>query len=176
MIDYTKEELISLIEKTPEKFNEWKKNREDVDLSETDFSNMTLQDLDLGNVDLNSSSFSDCVLSSVNFSEADLSSVDFTRAKVTDCDFSEAYMAGADCSYAQITYCNFTGCDMAGSILSETDLSNSDLSTCENLVSSRYDEDTIWPEDDLLPDNFDAVCTNDLSALKDDEDNNIQDY
>ena len=37
MLDYTKEELLSLIERTPEKFNEWKKDRDDVYLSELDF-------------------------------------------------------------------------------------------------------------------------------------------
>ena len=40
MLDYTKEELLSLIENTPERFNEWKKDRDDVDLCEVDFSNM----------------------------------------------------------------------------------------------------------------------------------------
>ena len=38
MIDYTKEELVDLLRKNPEKFNEWKLDQEEVDLSETDFS------------------------------------------------------------------------------------------------------------------------------------------
>ena len=63
MLDYTKEELLSLIENTPEQFNEWKKDKEDVDLSEVDFSNMILKDVDFSDVDLNSSSFSDGNLS-----------------------------------------------------------------------------------------------------------------
>ena len=33
MLDYTKDELLSLIERTPEQFNEWKKDKEDIDLS-----------------------------------------------------------------------------------------------------------------------------------------------
>ena len=53
MLDYTKEELLSLIENTPEQFNEWKKDKEDVDLSEVDFSNMILKDVDFSDVDLN---------------------------------------------------------------------------------------------------------------------------
>ena len=53
MLDYTKEELLSLIESTPEKFNEWKKDREDVDLSEVDFSNMVIKEVDFSDVDLN---------------------------------------------------------------------------------------------------------------------------
>ena len=177
MIDYTKEEIIALMEENPEKFNDWKKESgEEIDLSETDFSNMTLKDLDLSEVDLNSSSFSDCVLSAKNFTGADLSSVEFTRAKFVECDFTDSYMAGADCSYAEITYSNFSGTDMAGCILSETVLTNSDLSSCENLSSSRFDEDTVWPEEDMMPNDFDSACTSDLSALKDDEDNTIGDY
>ena len=68
MLDYTKEELISLIENNPEKFNEWKKEVEEVDLSEVDFSNMVLKEVDFSDVDLNSSSFADSNLSLVNFS------------------------------------------------------------------------------------------------------------
>jgi uncharacterized protein YjbI with pentapeptide repeats len=175
MLDYTKEELLSLIQSTPERFNEWKKNREDVDLSETDFSNMIIKDVDFTDVDLNSSSFSDCHLSLVNFYGADLTGVDFTRAVVSECDFSESLMTGADCSYAEITYCNFTDCDMAGTVLAETVLTNSDLSAAENLSSARYDSDTVWPDDDMMPDGFDTVYKDDLSSLKDDEDV-VEDY
>mgnify|MGYP003300386417 CR=1 FL=1 len=45
MLDYTKEELLSLIENTPERFNEWKRDRDDVDLSEVDFSNMVIKEV-----------------------------------------------------------------------------------------------------------------------------------
>ena len=38
MIDYTKEELVELLRKNPEKFNAWKVEQEEVDLSEVDFS------------------------------------------------------------------------------------------------------------------------------------------
>ena len=80
--------------------------------------------------------------------------------------FSESILTGADCSYAEMTYCNFTDCDMAGCILSETVLTSSDLSASENLPSARYDSDTVWPDDDLMPEDFDTVCRDDLSALK----------
>ena len=169
MLDYTKEELLSLIENTPERFNEWKKDRDDVDLSEVDFSNMVIKEVDFSDVDLNSSSFSDCNLSLVSFYGADLTAVDFTRAVVTECDFSESILTGADCSYAEMTYCNFTDCDMAGTVLS-------DLTAAENLNSARYDNDTIWPDDDMLPEGFDMACSDDLSSLKDDEDSMVEDY
>ena len=129
-----------------------------------------LKDVDFSGVDLNSSSFADGDLSLVNFSDADLTSVDFTRASIVECDFTDAILTGADCSYAQMTYCTFAGADMAGCILAESDLSNSDLSSCENLSSARYDNDTQWPDNDMLPEDFDSVCADDLSALKDEED------
>jgi uncharacterized protein YjbI with pentapeptide repeats len=89
MIDYTKEELVELLRKHPEQFNEWKQEQEEVDLSEVDFSGIVLNEIDFSDVDLNSSSFADCNLSLVNFTNADLTSVDFTRAKILESDFSE---------------------------------------------------------------------------------------
>ena len=59
---------------------------------------------------------------------------------------------------------------MTGCILSETDLSNSDLTASVNLVAARYDDDTIWPDDDMLPTDFDGTDHKDLSALQDEED------
>ena len=62
---------------------------------------------------------------------------------------------------------------MAGCILSESDLSNSDLTAALNLNAARYDEDTIWPDDDMLPEDFDGASHKDLSALQDDEDESV---
>ena len=170
MLDYTKEELLSLIQKDPEKFNEWKIGQEDIDLSETDFSGIVLREIDFTDVDLNSSSFADSELVLVNFTGADLTSADFTRSVVEECDFTDALLTGADCSYAQMTYCNFTNADMARAILSESVLTSSDLTGCENLASARYDEDTVWPEEDLMPPDFESEYSHDLSALKDEDD------
>ena len=52
MIDYTKEELVELLNKYPEKFNEWKVEQEEVDLSEVDFSGLTLREIDFSKVDI----------------------------------------------------------------------------------------------------------------------------
>lgn len=176
MLDYTKDELLTMIQNTPEKFNEWKKETEEVDLSEVDFSNLVLNEIDFSDVDLNSSSFADASLTSVNFTGADLTAVDMTRAVITQCDFTDSTLVGADCSYAEMTYCNFADCDLAGTILSETDLSFSELYASVNLSSARYDNDTTWPEEDLLPDDFDGVCKDDLSSLKDEDDTVVEDY
>ncbi len=175
MIDYTKEELVELLRKHPEKFNEWKAKQEEIDLSEVDFSGIVLNEIDFTDADLNSSSFADAQLSLVKFVNVDLASADFTRAKVLECDFTDALMTGADCSYAQMTYCNFTDCDMAGCVLSETVLSHSDLTGAVNLDSSRFDADTVWPEQDLLPEDFEGIYDNDLSSLQDDEDEYVSD-
>ena len=90
-----------------------------------------------------------------------------------ECDFTDALLTGADCSYAEMTYCNFSDADMAGCILSETDLSNSDLTSSVNLHASRFDEDTIWPDDDMLPEDFDVTSHRDLSALQDEEEDTV---
>ena len=49
-------------------------------------------------------------------------------------------------------------------------MSNSDLSSSENLPSSRFDNDTRWPDNDMLPEDFNPAYSDDLSALKDEDD------
>lgn len=169
MSEYTKEELYELIKKSPQEFNDWKASQEDVDLSEIDFSYLTLSDVDFSNVDLNSSSFADAHLTSINFNNTDLTSVEFTRATVLESDFSEAVLIGADYSYAVINHCNFTDADMAGGVFLESDLTNSDLSAAYNLNACRFDEETVWPDPEMLPEDFDSTYSEDLSALKDEE-------
>lgn len=169
MGQYTKEELYELIKKSPQEFNNWKDQQEDVDLSELDFSYLTLSDINFSDTDLNSSSFADTHLSSMNFKGADLTSIDFTRATIVESDFTEATLTGADYSYAKINYCNFTDADMAGGVFQESDLSDSDFAGSFNLNACRFDEETIWPEIDMLPEDFDSTYSDDLSLLKDEE-------
>lgn len=170
MSSYTKEEIYELVKKSPQKFNEWKKGQEDIDLSELDFSYSNLSDVNFSGVDLNSSSFADAHLSSVNFSNTDLTSIDFTRATILECDFSEAVLTGADFSYATVHYGNFTDSDMAGCIFQESDLANSDFAGAFNLNACRFDEETVWPDPEMLPEDFDSSYSDDLSSLKDDDD------
>ncbi len=162
MIDYTREELVDLLRKNPERFNEWKREQdEEINLSEMDFSGLNLNEIDFSDVNLNSSSFADCSLSLVNFTNTDLTSVDFTRSHIIECDFSESLMTGTDCSYSVVSYCN---------------LSNSDFSSSVNLHASRFDEDTVWPDPEYLPEDFDAVYSKDLSSLEDEDDSVMSDY
>ena len=131
---------------------------------------MALTGVCFANANLNSAGFADATLSEVDFTNCDLTSADFTRSNCVECNFSEALLNGADFSYARIDYCNFTETDLAGAILNEADLSNSDLTCSYNLSACRFDEATIWPDNDLLPEDFDAVYSDDLSSLKDDDD------
>lgn len=177
MSDYTKEEIYELVKTDPQKFNEWKKTQsEEIDLSESDFSYITLEGVDFSDVDLNASSFADSHLTEIKFNNADLTAVEFTRATVLECDFSDAILPGSDYSYATVHYCNFTDADMAGGVFLESDLSNSDFAGSYNLNACRFDEETVWPESIMLPEDFDSTINDDLSSLKDDDDNVSDEY
>ena len=165
----SKEELVDLLINNTEEFNESIKG-EYLDLSETDFSNITIEGAVFDNTDLTASSFADSQLTDVKFVNCDLSSVDFTRAKLVECNFNESVLSGADFSYSTVQYCGFPDTDFAGAIVREADLSNSDFTMSENLSASRFDDTTIWPDSEYLPEDFDSSYTDDLSSLKDDED------
>lgn len=174
----TKDELVDLIINDPEEFNRYiqENNTDGVDLSEIDFMNLELKDLVFQNIDFSSSSFSDSHLLNVKFIDCDLTSTDFARANVTECEFSETVMNGTDFSYAVLDYCNFSESDLAGAIFQEADLSNSDLTMSINLNACRFDDGTVWPDNDMLPDDFDGMYSSDLSSLKDDDEETVSDY
>ncbi len=66
---------------------------------------------------------------------------------------------------------------MAGGVFLESDLTNSDFAGAYNLNACRFDEETIWPETEMLPEDFDSTYSDDLSALKDeDEESSVEDY
>ncbi len=165
----SKEELVNLLVNDTETFNNEVKGKT-VDLSETDLSNLTIESAIFDNVDLTSCSFADSQLTDVKFDGCDLTSVDFTRSKLVECVFSESVLNGADFSYAAVNYCNFPDSDLAGAILRDADLTDSDFSSCENLNASRFDDTTVWPDNENLPDDFDSSYSDDLSSLKDEED------
>ncbi len=175
----SKDEIYDLIVNDTEAYNEYKSQvSEDLDLNELDFSGKELYDVDFINAELVDSSFFECTLTKCSFVNCDLTSVDFSRTKLVECDFSESLLNGTNLSYAQIEYCNFSDADMAGSILLETTFDNTDLSAAVNLQASRFDETTVWPDDEYLPDDFDSKAASDLSSLQDEEDdyNSNSDY
>ena len=174
----TKDELVDLITNSPEEFNEYMEEYAStgIDLSEVDFMNLELRDIVFTNVDFNSSSFSDSHLLNVKFVECDLTSTDFARANVTECEFTSTIMNGSDFSYAVVDYCNFNESDLAGAIFQETDLTNSDLTLSLNLNACRFDDGTIWPDNEYLPDEFDTTYSSYLSSLEDDDEETVSDY
>lgn len=174
----TKDELITLLIEDVEEFNNYvEENNNGIDLTEVDLSNITVADADFHNIDLSSTTFSDSHFTNVKFENCDLSSADFTRSNLEECSFNNSILNGTDFSYAVINYCNFNEADMAGAVLQESDLTDSDLSTSYNLNACRFDDGTIWPDDDMLPEDFDGLYSSDLSSLKDDDDEHgNQDY
>ena len=171
----SKEELVDLLVNDTESFNETIKGKY-VDLSEMDFSNVVLEGAIFDNVDLTSSSFSDSQMTDVKFVACDLTSVDFTRTKLVECSFNESTLNGADFSYSSLQYCSFPDADLAGTIFMEADLSNSDFTMSENLNASRFDDTTVWPDSEYLPEDFDSTYSDDLSSLKDEDDFEPSDY
>ena len=171
----SKDELANLLLTDVEKFNKEVKDG-NVDLSELDFSNTTIEGAVFDNVDLTSSSFADTHLIEVKFLGCDLTSVDFNRSTLTECLFNESILNGTDFSYSTLDYCNFPDADLAGAILRDADLSNSDFSGCENLNASRFDDTTVFPDNEYLPEDFDSSYSDDLSSLKDDDDYEVSDY
>ena len=66
--------------------------------------------------------------------------------------------------------------DMAGAIFQGAELANSDFSMSENLNACRFDEETVWPDNEYLPEGFDSDYASDLSSLQDEEDYAESDY
>ena len=171
----SKEELAELIMTDVEAFNK-AMTGEAADLTEIDFSNSSIEGAVFNNVDLTSSSFADSQLTDIKFINCDLTSADFTRSNIVECSFNESVLNGTDFSYSTLDYCNFNESDMAGAILREANLSNSDLSSSENLNACRFDDGTVWPDSDYLPEGFDSTYSDDLSSLKDEDDYEQSDY
>lgn len=173
----SKDELVNLLSTDVADFNEKLKEANGaIDLSELDFSNINLEGAVFFNVDLTSSSFADSHLTDVKFEGCDLTSVDFTRANVVECSFAESVLNGTDFSYATVDYSNFSDADLAGAIFQGANLTNSDFSMAENLSACRFDEDTVWPDNEYLPEDFDSKYSSDLSSLQDDDDYEPSDY
>ena len=173
----SKEELVDLLIIDVDAFNrEVKALNGAVDLSETDFSGLSLSGAEFFNLDLTSSTFADSNLTEVKFEGCDLTSVDFTRSNLVECSFVESVLNGTDFSYSTVDYGNFSDSDLAGAIFQGATLTNSDFSASENLNACRFDEETICPDNEYLPEDFDTTYSSDLSSLQDDEDYEHSDY
>ena len=132
--------------------------------------------MQLTNIDFSGTTFQEAHLTNVNFTDCDLTGVDFSRAVLSECNFSGAILNGTTFSYAQVNYCDFSDSDVAGANFSEADLTDSDFSTCENIDSCRFDESTIWPDSEKLPEDFDCTYNYDLSSLREEDEGQNNDY
>ena len=164
----SKEEWIELLLKDKDAFNTQKASKE-LDLSEVELSVSDLADADLSNIDFSGANFSESSIVNVDFSNCDLTSADFSRCKIEECNFSNCILNGTNFSYATLNFCNFNEADMAGCVLCEAELTDSDFATSENLSACRFDEGTIWPDTEKLPEDFDSTYNYDLSSLQDEE-------
>jgi uncharacterized protein YjbI with pentapeptide repeats len=139
-----------------DEFNSSRPNDKDeiLDLTEIYLRNMTLSNLNLSNVDLSGSDFSESEILEGNFSQSILSSVNFSHSIIENSNFAEVIFEGSLLNKSKIINCDFSSSDMNGANICGTDLSGSDLSICHNLMKAIYDADTIWPDEECLPDDF----------------------
>lgn len=172
----TGENLVDLIFSNYEEFKKLHDENNDMDLAEADFSSRTLEDVDFTNIDFTGAQFGECNLVNVNFTDCDLTGADFSRANISECNFSGSILNGASFNYSTVSFSNFSDADAAGCNFSEADLSDSDFSTSENLESCRFDEATIWPETEKLPEDFDCSYNYDLSSLREEDDVQSESY
>ncbi len=170
-----KQDLANLILNDAEEFKKLHDENNEMEILEAEFSRTTLEDMDFTNVDFSGSTFAESNLTNINFEDCDLTSVDFSRANLSECSFMGAILNGAMFNYATVSFCNFSDADMAGASFQEADLTDSDFSTSENLDSTRFDEGTIWPDTDKLPEDFDCTYNYDLSSLREEDDSSSND-
>ncbi len=164
-----KDNLVELILENKEEFAKLHNEDNNIEILEADFSRANLVDMDFANIDFSGSTFLEGTLENCKFDDCDLTSVDFSRSNLTECSFTGAILNGTVFNYAQVHFCNFSDADMAGASFQEADLTDSDFSTSENLDSCRFDEGTVWPEIEKLPEDFDCTYNYDLSSLREDE-------
>ena len=177
MANLSKDKWLDLILNNKGEYEAAKSQTDEIlDLSEVEVLSYEISDVNLNNIDFTGSTFSETQFTNVNFTDSDFTSCDFTRCRFVECDFTNTTLYGADFSYAEVHYCNFQDADMAGAILNEANLEESDFALSENLSACRFDEGTIWPDTDKLPEDFDSTYSYDLSSLQDEEEKSEADY
>lgn len=167
-----KEKLIKLIKSGDiDGANEILKGSSDIiNFSETDLSGFDLSGLELVNIDFTGCDFSESTINCSNFSESDLSTANFSRSEILTTNFSNTVLNGTIFIGAKLNNCNFNDADLSGADFSEADLSDSDFSVAQNLSMCIFDNYTIWPDDENLPEEFDSSYHADLSSLSDGDD------
>jgi uncharacterized protein YjbI with pentapeptide repeats len=166
----TKDTALELLEQgNIEEFNTQRPyGKEDLfDLSEVDFTGISLSGVNLSYADLNGADFTEVEMDCIDFSNSDLTSASFARANLTECEFSGAnlngaFFVGANC------FASFADADLSGADFSAGDFSESDFTLALNMSMCKFDSDTVWPDSSDLPDDFDAEFIPDKTDEGDD--------
>lgn len=168
----SKDELVLLLRNgLIEEFNQQRPYEEGslVDLSEIDLKDIKISGANLTKVDLTGSDLSKSEIESTDFKESDLSSVNFSHSTITESNFSDVILEGSFFNHTNLNECDFSAADFNGVNICAADMMGTDLSLCKNLMQSVYDGETIWPEDDLLPEDFDPQYDMTFAEMEDAE-------
>jgi len=156
-ISINKDELVQLLRNGEiEKFNNLRHFSEEtpLDLTESDLNHMNIVGANLSRVDLSGSDLSKSEFESIDFNYSDLSSVNFSHTTIIESNFIEVILEGSLFNNACVVKSDFTEVDFNGINACGANLADADLSLAKNLMQAVYDTETIWPDDDLLPNDF----------------------
>ncbi len=167
-----KDELVQLLRiGNIERFNESRPYHESdfLDLTEIDLSNIKILGANFSKTDLSGSDFSQSEIEDIDFSGSDLSSVNFSHSTITGSNFVETSIEGSLFNNAGIISGDFSEVNFNGVNICGTDFTGVDLSLSINLMQSIYDADTVWPDEDYLPEDFEPEEDISIAELEDAE-------
>ena len=166
----SKDDLVQLLRNGEiEKFNSIRPYHDDIslDLTEIDLNDMKLSGANLSKVDLSGSDFSKSDIEKINFSDSDLSSVNFSHTTIAESNFINAIFEGSLLTSINVISGDFTEVDFNGVNICGANLTGADLGLCKNLMQSVYDTDTLWPDNDFLPDEFEPDNNMSFAEMED---------
>jgi uncharacterized protein YjbI with pentapeptide repeats len=119
-----------IFENGEEGWSQWRAANQQItpDLSETDFSNIVLADVDLSGTDLRYTKFVGAFLLRARLENANLFNVDFRHANLQQANFSEAKLGDANLKYADLSEAKFIHAGFLSANLSYTKLNGADFS------------------------------------------------
>jgi uncharacterized protein YjbI with pentapeptide repeats len=146
-LEYGSSPQVIIKKQQVDRFNEWRRDRQHIDLSYSDFSDLTLRGIDLTDAylraailrgtDLSSAALSNAKLTGADLRNAildhatlrrtHLSEANLTGASIRETDFVEALLIRADLTDAHGSGANFVGSNLSEATLVGADLSDADL-------------------------------------------------
>jgi len=99
----------------------------ETNLSETNFSQSYLSEIDLSGKNLSETNFSQSYLSNANLSGANLSSADLSYSNLSGANLSGANLSNADLTGSIFVGANLSGANLSNAIFNNSDLRNSNL-------------------------------------------------